>query len=139
MNSETSAAISLLNAQAVRARAQRMLTLGLEDRLQNFRVDPSRLDDTADLVIATMHKAYPSLDIPFHSRWRHVVVDGIDRFDEIAKTAGFIDRAARARAEFDLAIVSVFLDAGVGMQWRYYDALSGEHIGRSEGLALASL
>ena len=139
MNSDTAAANSLLSAQAVRTRAQRMLALGLEDRLPNFRVDLTQLDDAAELVIATMHKAYPSLDIPFHSRWRHFVVDGIDRFDEIAKTASFIDRAARARAEFDLAIVSVFLDAGAGMQWRYFDAPSGEHIGRSEGLALASL
>jgi hypothetical protein len=34
--------------------------------------------------------------------------------------------------------VSVFLDAGAGPQWHYRDA-SGEAIGRSEGLALASL
>ena len=114
MNSDTAAANSLLSAQAVRTRAQRMLALGLEDWLSNFRVDLTRLDDAAELVTATMRKAYPSLDIPFHSRWRHFVVDGIDRFDEIAKTGDFIDRAARARAEFDLAIVSVFLDAGAG-------------------------
>jgi hypothetical protein len=49
------------------------------------------------------------------------------------------DRAARARAEFDLAIVSVLLDAGAGSAWRYRDALGGHEIGRSEGLALASL
>jgi Protein of unknown function (DUF1688) len=139
MNSETAAAISLLNAQAVRTRAQRMLTLALEDRLPNFRVDLALLDDTAELVIATTRKAYPSLDIPFHSRWRHFVVDGVDRFDEIAKAAGLFDRTVRARAEFDLAIVSVFLDAGAGTQWRYFDAPSGKHVGRSEGLALASL
>ncbi len=139
MNSDTAAANSLLSAHAVRTRAQRMLALGLEDSLSNFWVDLTRLDDAAELVTATMRKAYPSLDIPFHSRWRHFVVDGIDRFDEIAKKGDFIDRAARARAEFDLAIVSVFLDAGAGMQWRYFDAPSGEHIGRSEGLALASL
>jgi hypothetical protein len=139
MNSATAAAISLLNAQAVRTRAQRMLALGLEDRLPNFRVDLALLDDTAELVIATTRKAYPSLDIPFHSRWRHFVVDGVDRFDEIAKAAGLFDRAMRARAEFDLAIVSAFLDAGAGTQWRYFDAPSGKHVGRSEGLALASL
>jgi hypothetical protein len=48
------------------------------------------------------------------------------------------DKAARARAAFDLAIVSVFLDAGAGPGWRYHDA-SGDSIGRSEGLAIASL
>ncbi|MGA2567508.1 MAG: DUF1688 family protein [Pseudolabrys sp.] len=139
MSSETAAAISLLNAQAVRTRAQRMLTLGLEDRLPNFHVDLSLLDNTAELVIATIRRAYPSLDIPFHSRWRHFVVDGSDRFGEIAKTAEFPNRASRARAELDLAIVSVFLDAGAGTQWRYFDVRSGKRIGRSEGLALASL
>src|SRR5205807_843020 len=49
------------------------------------------------------------------------------------------DGAARARAAFDLAIVSVLLDAGAGPAWRFRDALSGRAIGRSEGLALASL
>src|ERR1035437_10193207 len=127
MNPETAATFSLLSARAVRMRAQRMLALGLEDRLPNFRVDLALLDDTAELVIATTRKAYPSLDIPFHSRWRHFVVDGVDRFDEIAKAAGLFDRAVRARAEFDLAIVSVFLDAGAGTKWRYFDAPSGEN------------
>ena len=45
----------------------------------------------------------------------------------------------RARAAFDLAIVSVLLDAGAGAQWRYRDTATGKLIGRSEGLALASL
>ncbi len=51
----------------------------------------------------------------------------------------WVDRAARARAEFDLAIISVLLDAGAGPVWRYDDAVTGQSIGRSEGLALASL
>lgn len=139
MTSETAAALSLLSAQAVRTRAQRMLALGLDDRLPHFRVDLSHLDATAERVITVTRQAYPSLDIPFHSRWRHFVVDGEDRFNTIAARAPWQDRAARARAEFDLAIVSVFLDAGAGAQWRYRDAVSGKQIGRSEGLALASL
>jgi len=139
MNPETAATFSLLSARAVRMRAQRMLALGLEDRLPNFRVDLSLLDVTAELVIATTRKAYPSLDIPFHSRWRHFVADSVNRFDAIAKAARWPDREARARAAFDLAIISVFLDAGAGTQWRYADAISGKLIGRSEGLALASL
>jgi hypothetical protein len=139
MNSETAAAISLLSAHAVRTRARRMLSIGREDGLPNFRIDLSMLDATADMVIATTRKAYPSLAIPFHSRWRHFVVDGVDRFAEATKTARWPDREAQARAAFDLAIVSVFLDAGAGAQWRYADAATGKRIGRSEGLALASL
>jgi hypothetical protein len=139
MKAETAAAFSILSAQAVRTRAQQMLALGLEDRLPNFRVDLSLLEATAERVLAVTRQAYPSLDVPFHSRWRHFVVNGEDRFAANANTATWRDAAARARAEFDLAIVSVFLDAGAGAQWRYTDAASGQRIGRSEGLALASL
>jgi len=136
---QTSAALSLLSAAAVRERAHRMLALGLEDRLPNFRIDVDRMDATVDLVLKVTHDAYPSGAIPFHSRWRHFVGDGGDRWAAIAGRYGWPDAAARARAEFDLAIVSVFVDAGAGPAWRYRDAVSGSAIGRSEGLALASL
>ncbi len=132
-------ALSLLTAQAVRSRAKLMLELGLRGKLTHFTVDLDRMDGVADAVLATIAKAYPSLDIPFHARWRHFVVDGADRWEKIASAASWPDRAARARAEFDLAIVSVLLDAGAGAAWRYTDAVSGKAIGRSEGLALASL
>jgi hypothetical protein len=116
-----------------------MLVIGLGGALPNFQVDPQKLDAAADLVLETTRKAYPALDIPFHSRWRHFAVNGADRWAAISKTAGWRDRAARARAEFELAMVSVLLDAGAGTQWRFRDPVSGASIGRSEGLALASL
>jgi len=136
---ETSAALSLLNAGAVRERAHRMLAIGLDDGLPNFRIDLDSLDSTVDLVLKVTRSAYPSFDIPFHSRWRHFVANGDDRWATIAGQTGWSDRAARARSEFDLAIVSVFLDAGAGPSWRYRDPVTGAAIGRSEGLGLASL
>jgi Protein of unknown function (DUF1688) len=136
---ETSAALTLLNAGAVRQRAHRMLAMGLEDRLPNFRIDLDRMAGMVDLVIETTRKTYPSFEVPFHSRWRHFNVNGNDRWAAIAATTQWRDRNARARAEFDLAMVSVFLDAGAGPTWRYHDAETGLAIGRSEGLALASL
>lgn len=136
MTSETDAAFSLLTADAVRSRAHKLLVLGVDGRLPHFRVDLSKLDKVADRVIAVTRAAYPSLDVPFHSRWRHFVHKGEDRFAQLAKK---VDAAAQARAEFDLAMISVFLDAGAGTQWRYADTKTGEHIGRSEGLAVASL
>jgi hypothetical protein len=139
VNLETSAALSLLNAKAVRERAQRLLAIGLEDRLANFRIALARMDDAVDLVLETTRKTYPSLEVPFHSRWRHFVAGGCDRWADIAGRTRWPDRAARARAEFDLAMVSVFLDAGAGAAWRYHDAKTGAEIGRSEGLGLASL
>jgi Protein of unknown function (DUF1688) len=136
---ETADALSLLTAEAVRVRAHRMLELGLNDRLQSFRIDLGRLDATVDFVLATTRKAYPTFDVPFHSRWRHFVVGGVDRWAFIADNKGWRDGKERARAEFDLAMVSVLLDAGAGPSWSYRDPLTGTKIGRSEGLALASL
>jgi len=138
-NPETSAALSLLNARAVRERAQRMLAIGLEDKLPNFRIHLDRMDSVVDLVLETTRKAYPSLAVPFHSRWRHFVTNNDDRWADIADQTKWPDLAGRARAEFDLAMVSVFLDAGAGPTWRYHDSKTGLAIGRSEGLGLASL
>jgi Protein of unknown function (DUF1688) len=133
---ETAAAYSLLNALAVRDRAQRMLALGLDDKLPHFRIDLDRLGDTADLVLAVMKKNYPALKIPFHSRWRHFVTNGHDRRELLVEELA--EPVARARSDFDLAIVSVLLDAGAGPRWRYRDPIMGSDSARSEGLALAS-
>jgi hypothetical protein len=137
MNSATAAALSLLNAGAVRARAQRIFEIGLDGKLPNFRIELERFDEAVDLVVRTIRKNYPALDVPFHSRWRHFVTHGFDRYAELAED--FTDPMARARSAFDLAIVSVLLDAGAGPQWRYRDPIEGGDYGRSEGLALASL
>jgi hypothetical protein len=97
------------------------------------------MDRAVDLVLKMTREAYPSLDVPFHSRWRHFVTNKDNRWADIADRTGWPDRAARARAEFDLAMVSVFLDAGAGPAWRYRDPITGTAVGRSEGLGLASL
>jgi hypothetical protein len=136
---ETSAALTLLNARAVRERALRMLAIGLDDKLPNFRIRLDRMDNAVELVLETTRKAYPSLDVPFHSRWRHFVANHENRWAAIADQIRWPDPRVRARAEFDLAIVSVFLDAGAGPAWRYRDPKTGFTIGRSEGLGLASL
>ena len=138
-NPETAAALTLLNASAVRERAHRMLALALEDKLPNFRIHPDKMDSVVDLVLQTTRDAYPSFKVPFHSRWRHFVLNGDNRWAAIANHIRWPDADARARAEFDLAMVSVFLDAGAGPSWRYRDPKSGLAIGRSEGLGLASL
>ena len=129
----------MLNAGADRERAHRMLAIGLEDKLPNFRIDLDRMGDVVELVLETTRSAYPSFDIPFHSRWRHFSIYGENRWAAVAGCTDWPDRAALARAEFDLAIVSVFLDAGAGPSWRYRDGKTRSAIGRSEGLGLASL
>lgn len=116
-----------------------MLAAGLAGALPNFVVDLDRLAPTAAFVAAVIRDSYPSLRVPLHARWRHFVFDGRDLWHDMAASARWRDASARARAEFDLAVVSVLLDAGAGPGWRYRDAASGLTLGRSEGLALASL
>lgn len=129
----------LLKPAAIRARAQEMLELGLAGKLLHFTVHPERLEACADYVLDTIRANYPTLDIPFHARWRHFVVAGIDRWSVLDLGANFRDAAERGRAAYDLAIVSVLLDAGAGPGWSYRDGVTGKQVARSEGLALASL
>jgi hypothetical protein len=130
---------ALLKPAAVRARAQEMLALGHAGKLLHFSVDVAKLEACADYVLDTIRANYPTLDIPFHARWRHFSVAGVDRWQMLDAKAAFADARARGRAAYDLAIVSVLLDAGAGPDWRYRDATTGQLVGRSEGLALASL
>jgi len=129
----------LLSAAAVRERATEMLEAGLAGELDNFRVDLDRLASTADIVAAVIRANYPKLKVPLHARWRHFIFEGRDLWAVTAAKRTWPTAKARARAEFDLAIVSVLLDAGAGAEWHYADAATGLTIGRSEGLALASL
>jgi hypothetical protein len=133
------AALTLLSAAAVRERAGEMLAAGLDGRLDHFTVHPDWLAAAAVIVANVVRTNYPDLAVPFHARWRHFVVAGRDLWRERMAPTLWADPAAQARAAFDLAMVSVLLDAGAGNEWRYRDAATGIELGRSEGLALASL
>ncbi len=128
----------LLTAAAVRERAHALLDHALAGRLDHFTVDLARLDACADEVVTTIKANYPDLDIPFHARWRHFAAGGLDRWGSAAPAAPWLTEADMARSAFDLAIVSVLLDAGAGPAWRYQEGRTGEAFARSEGLAVAS-
>lgn len=123
--------LSLLSAAAVRERGHEMLDLALDGRVEGWTVDLARMDEAAERTAAVTRERFPDLAIPFHARGRHFVA-GPPRLPD----AG--DPAARARAAFDLVILSVLLDAGAGPDWRYRDTASGATYTRSEGLAVAS-
>ena len=68
------------------------------------------------------------LTVPFHARWRHFVVGRRDRWAR-ARRATRMARCAptRARAEFDLAIVSASCSTPAPVpRWPYRDAATGE-------------
>ena len=136
--SDREAARQLLSAAAVRERCHALFEHALAGRLDHFTVAPDRLDRAADEVVATIRASYPELDIPFHARWRHFSAGGLDRWASVVPMAPWTEVAEMARAAFDLAIVSVLLDAGAGPDWRYEEGRTGEVFARSEGLAVAS-
>jgi len=129
----------LRDPATIRARAQRLLALGKAGDLAHFTVEMKKMDELAQYVAGVIRAQYPALDIPYHSRWRHFSVGGIDRWAHLQKELGLdSDPAERARVAIDLAVVSVLLDAGAGPDWRYTEKNSTVITGRSEGLALAS-
>lgn len=130
---------ALRSPAAVRARSHQVLDYVREGRSPHFSVDLAALDGVADYVADVTRQDYPSLDIPYHSRWRHFDAGGVARWEALASQLQTVDAAERARTMIDLAVVSVLLDAGAGDAWRYREEGTGLSIGRSEGLAVASV
>src|SRR2546429_515342 len=69
----------LRSPAAIRERCEQVLALACADRLHHFAYHPDKLPEVAGYVAAVTREAYPSLEVPFHSRWRHFTVGGIDR------------------------------------------------------------
>src|SRR5256885_4302269 len=116
-----------------------MLAAGLRGDLEHFTIDIESLGVAAQVVSELIRVNYPDLNVPFHARWRHFVVGARDLWGERLAQTAWPSPAAKARAEFDLAITSVLLDAGAGASWHYLDAATEQVVSRSEGLAVASL
>lgn len=123
----------------VRERARALLSRARAGDSPHFVVDDTALDPAAAHVAAVTRRRYPNLRIPFHSRWRHFEPGGVDRLAWLDQALGAADPAETARARIDLVVVSVLLDAGAGARWRFREPRTGLVLGRSEGLALASL
>jgi len=134
-----SEAVALLRSTAaVRERAGLLLARAREGGSAEFVVVDARLDNAAAEVAAVTRARYPSLAIPYHSRWRHFEAGGVDRRGALDRRLGDADAGERARAQIDLAMVSVLLDAGAGPAWRYREPGTGLVLTRSEGLGVAS-
>ncbi|MEG5082009.1 URC4/urg3 family protein [Microcoleus sp. AT8-B4] len=124
---------------AIRQKCDRLFDLASQDKLRYFRVDLSQLDKAANYVIDTTRQQYPDFNIPFHSRWRHFEAGNLSRIAELDAAIAEFALIEQAKIKFDLAIVSVLLDAGAGADWQYCESETGQVYRRSEGLAIASL
>ena len=135
----------LRNPRTIRARCAAVTQAVAEDRSGWFRIDRSRLPEAAARVVAVMRRRFPDLQIPYHSRWRHFEAGGVDRKAELDAATAHLSPADRARAQFDLTVVSVLLDAGAGPQWSFIErpsaplpaaALPADRVSRDDLLSM---
>jgi hypothetical protein len=131
-------AAALGSAATIRERCRNIAAAVTAGESQHFRIDRTRLDDTAAMVAAVTRRRFPDLDVPCHSRWRHFETGGLDRKAELDRALAGRSAADRARAHIDLTVASVLLDAGAGAAWSFVETESGQRFTRSEGLAVAS-
>ncbi|HET8936038.1 MAG TPA: DUF1688 family protein [Polyangiales bacterium] len=129
----------LRSARTIRERAGRVLASGLRGELEHFLVDEARLPEVARLVAQTTKERYPDLRVPPHSRFAHFDAGGVPRTAALERELAGLDSLERARRLTELVVVSVLVDAGAGAQWRFTERETGTALGRSEGLAVASL
>jgi hypothetical protein len=115
-----------------------LFALACKDQLRYFCLDLSQLDRTANYVLQVMRENYPDLNIPFHSRWRHLEASGLSHVKRLEERLAGLPPIERTTAKFDLAIASVLMDAGAGSLWQYVDPTTKRVFRRSEGLAIAS-
>lgn len=126
---------------AIRERAQVIWRYVENGKSPHFALDAAGLESAVQATLAVTRERFADpRSVPFHARWRHFEVGGRDRWRDLSpRLPAGTTREERARRRFDLAIVSVLLDAGAGADWRYREPATGATYARSEGLAVASV
>lgn len=137
--SEPAPIAELRAPRTIRARCRSVLEAGLAGQLDHFNVDLTRLPELARLTAEVTRRRYPDLRIPPHSRFAHFDAGGVQRLAALESALAGRAPMERARALVDVVVSSVLLDAGAGMTWRYREPGTELSLGRSEGLAVASL
>lgn len=127
----------LLSPLAIRQSAEKIFEL-TQTGNTHFQYHPEQFNPLVDYVIEVIRTNYPALEIPFHSRWGHFRVGGVDRVKVLEEKISGLDPLEKARTKLDLVITSVLLDAGAGDTWSYAENSSGKVFSRSEGLGVAS-
>ncbi len=108
---------TLRDPATIRLRCAAVTDAVADGRSGWFRLDRSRLDEAAERVAALTRERFPDGRIPLHSRWRHFEAGGVDRQAVLDERLADATPAERARARFDLAVVSVPLYAGASGAW----------------------
>lgn len=115
-----------------------------EGKYFNLNLDkiPEVVDFVVDEIITPDYPSHEALEkIPPHGRWQHINASNIDRMGNLIKEWRDMNYSENeiCKKIIDLFVFSVLIDAGAGTSWSYYEESSNTTIGRSEGLAVASV
>jgi len=124
----------LRKLEKIRERCGQIFQLAQQGHTRHWKLHMEKLDESAAFVVDVMKKSYPTLNIPYHSRWRHFSEGSV----ESLTAQWHCSPNEVARRLIDLVTVSVLLDAGSGPVWKYVDT-DGSTSSRSEGIAHATL
>jgi hypothetical protein len=129
----------LRDPATIRLRAAAVVRAVEAKRSPWFTLDRSRLPEAAARVVALMRRRFPAGQPaggwPLHSRWRHFEAGGVDRRAELDGLLSAQPPWEQLRAQIDLTVVSVLLDAGAGAAWRFEERV-GDWSSRDKALAL---
>jgi Protein of unknown function (DUF1688) len=137
--SESNELLMLRDPKTIRARCENVFEAGVRGELAHFTVDLSRLKAAARYTADVTRERYPNLVVPEHGRMTHFDTCGVSRSAQLLAALAQYDRMEQARLLIDVILFSVLLDAGAGTDWHFVEPGTNLRLGRSEGLAVASL
>lgn len=139
MNSTLETINLLRDPNTIRERSRQLYDRALMNNSAYLGIDESKIIPCCEFVLREAKKTSPSLNVPFHSRWRHFSVGNIDRIKKLKENPTFPScTIEQGRLWYELTLISVLLDAGAGSDWKYYEKETKQTWSRSEGLAIAS-
>ncbi|CEP22277.1 unnamed protein product [Cyberlindnera jadinii] len=143
MTQDIEKAKELLQIQAVRQHTAPIFELALQNNLDYFDVDLSKVDDVVDFVTDVIDRDFKDKydTIPPHGRWGHLNAGGDLRVESLIELwrSQNVAEIEIGKKLIDLFVFSVLIDAGAGNEWRYIEKGTSKVFNRSEGLAIVSI
>lgn len=128
----------LKGLDAVRERSNQVYAKAERNQLTNFDLNFAQIPSIVDYIVDLIKSVYPDLSlIPPHGRLNHFGVNQVDRIAQLEREIKQLsgpqeDHLELSRRLVDLVVVSVLLDAGAGMSWKYTES-DGSISNKSEG------
>jgi len=128
----------LFSTKAIRERCRVLHNVIRDGRSDYFSWHEDRIPSAVEHIVGVIKTNYPTLEIPYHGRWRHINVGDTNRVKRVEDELKQCDKNEIAKRLFEMTMVSVLVDAGAGMQWKYHEKDSEKVYSKSEGLAVAA-